>query len=205
MMESSVSPRQPVGNGNPINPFLSNQRIFSIPNNNAGAQVALTEPIDIVQGMSIPMCPRINIDSSTTIKSPCVRQSATLDHGQTRAVPLETTTYYYPPSFTPFAPVLQDSMDERNMDDIVANQPNIAWDISDRHTSECASSSPSFRCKWEGCTSTRHFSRVGDLIRHIKSIHITPKAYPCRVQNCEKAFGRADHLQEHTRHRHQIR
>ncbi|OJJ63470.1 hypothetical protein ASPSYDRAFT_63302 [Aspergillus sydowii CBS 593.65] len=180
-MEPSVSPPQPVGNGNSINPFLSNQRIFSIPNNNAGAQVALTEPIDVVQGMSMPMRPRINMDSSTTIKSPCVRQSATLDHGQTRAVPLETTTYYYPPSFTPFAPVLQDSTDERTMDDIVVNQPNIARDISDRHTSEYAPSSPSFRFKWEGCTSTRQFSRVGDLIRHIKSIHITPEAYPCKA------------------------
>lgn len=200
MMEWPVNPPQPIGNGNSINPFLLNQHILSIPNNDTGAQVAPTEPNDTAQDMGVPILSRINIDSST-IKSPCIRQSATSDSGQTRVVPLEASTYY-PSPFNLFALALRDSMDVRATEDVVANQPHIAGNTSEGHLSESAPSTPSFRCKWEDCASTRHFARVGDLIRHIKSIHIAPNAYPCRVQNCGKAFGRPDHLQEHTRRCH---
>ncbi|KAL3489580.1 hypothetical protein BJX62DRAFT_208794 [Aspergillus germanicus] len=55
----------------------------------------------------------------------------------------------------------------------------------------------SFRCKWEGCRSPTVFRRVGDLIRHLRTIHILPTAYQCPVKNCGKAFGRKDHLKEH--------
>ncbi|OJI97462.1 hypothetical protein ASPVEDRAFT_36875 [Aspergillus versicolor CBS 583.65] len=203
-MEWPVSRPQPTGNGNSINPFLLNQHVFSIPNNDAGAQVTLAGPNDIAQDRGMPIFSGVNINSSPSIKSPCIRHSATSDSGQTRVVPLEVSTYYPPPS-TPFAPALRYSMDVRPMEDVVANQPNTAGNTSEGHLSESAPSPPYFRCKWEDCTSTRHFSRVGDLIRHIKSIHIAPNAYPCRAQDCGKAFGRPDHLQEHTRRCHQVR
>jgi hypothetical protein len=57
----------------------------------------------------------------------------------------------------------------------------------------------SFNCRWEGCRSSTVFRRVGDLIRHLRTIHILPTAYQCPVKNCGKAFGRKDHLKEHTR------
>jgi hypothetical protein len=34
-----------------------------------------------------------------------------------------------------------------------------------------------FRCKWEGCRSSTNFRREGDLIRHLRTIHISPNAY----------------------------
>ncbi|KAI9371616.1 hypothetical protein BJX61DRAFT_543494 [Aspergillus egyptiacus] len=67
---------------------------------------------------------------------------------------------------------------------------------STRHASPAG-----IKCKWEGCRSIQTFRKGSDLIRHIKTIHIFPDAYPCR--ECGKKFGRKDHLQGHTERRHQ--
>ncbi|KAF9885311.1 hypothetical protein FE257_013028 [Aspergillus nanangensis] len=45
-------------------------------------------------------------------------------------------------------------------------------------------SAPNLQCKWQGCRSSTRFNRVNDLIRHIKTIHISPSAYPCLEDNC---------------------
>ncbi|RAK92211.1 hypothetical protein BO79DRAFT_225287 [Aspergillus costaricaensis CBS 115574] len=37
-------------------------------------------------------------------------------------------------------------------------------------------SPPIFECKWRGCSSSTRFSTEGDLVRHLKSIHISPDA-----------------------------
>ncbi|KAL4913339.1 hypothetical protein BDW62DRAFT_167153 [Aspergillus aurantiobrunneus] len=57
-------------------------------------------------------------------------------------------------------------------------------------------------CKWDGCESTTYFRREADLWRHIRTIHISPRAYPCPEKKCLRAFGRKDHLDQHTRRRH---
>jgi hypothetical protein len=62
----------------------------------------------------------------------------------------------------------------------------------------------SFQCKWQGCRSSRHFRREADLIRHIRTIHISPYAHPCYVEGCDRSFGRKDHLQEHLRRCHHL-
>ncbi|BCS23624.1 uncharacterized protein APUU_40068S [Aspergillus puulaauensis] len=56
---------------------------------------------------------------------------------------------------------------------------------------------PIFECKWLGCRSSACFRREADLIRHLKTIHIAPNAYPCPEPNCGVAFGRKDHLKAH--------
>ncbi|KAL2867378.1 uncharacterized protein BJX67DRAFT_84895 [Aspergillus lucknowensis] len=61
---------------------------------------------------------------------------------------------------------------------------------------------PVFQCKWEGCTSSTLFHREGDLMRHLKTIHISPDAFPCREPSCKRKFGRKDHLEEHRRRVH---
>ncbi|KAL2816435.1 hypothetical protein BDW59DRAFT_153235 [Aspergillus cavernicola] len=61
---------------------------------------------------------------------------------------------------------------------------------------------PGFPCKWQDCRSTTCFRREVDLMRHVKSVHVAPKAYCCLEPNCGKAFGRKDHLQNHKRNRH---
>ncbi|RAH55458.1 hypothetical protein BO85DRAFT_401386 [Aspergillus piperis CBS 112811] len=63
-----------------------------------------------------------------------------------------------------------------------------------------AHSPPIFECKWRGCSSSTRFSTEGDLVRHLKSIHISPDAYSCLV--CGQSFGRKDHLRDHQRRRH---
>ncbi|KAL4904743.1 hypothetical protein BDW74DRAFT_154507 [Aspergillus multicolor] len=61
---------------------------------------------------------------------------------------------------------------------------------------------PVFQCKWEGCLTLNPFRREGDLIRHLKTIHISPARYPCLLKNCTKVFRRKDHLLQHQKRRH---
>ncbi|KAL2783402.1 hypothetical protein BJX66DRAFT_318566 [Aspergillus keveii] len=58
------------------------------------------------------------------------------------------------------------------------------------------------RCGWRGCRSPTVFRRESDLIRHLKTVHISPKAYPCTKPGCDMAFGRRDHLKSHQITRH---
>jgi hypothetical protein len=53
------------------------------------------------------------------------------------------------------------------------------------------------QCKWEGCRSQATFKRANDLIRHIRTIHVAPDEYRCRVEGCGMAFGRKDHRRAH--------
>ncbi|KAL4928161.1 uncharacterized protein BDV17DRAFT_264918 [Aspergillus undulatus] len=59
-----------------------------------------------------------------------------------------------------------------------------------------------FVCKWEGCNPPSCFKRPGDLIRHLRTVHVSPDAFPCPVKGCDKVFGRKDHLKEHCKRRH---
>ncbi|KAL2826580.1 hypothetical protein BJY01DRAFT_255935 [Aspergillus pseudoustus] len=56
------------------------------------------------------------------------------------------------------------------------------------------------QCQWNGCTSTNVFSRETELMRHLRTIHVSPEAFPCL--DCSRTFGRNDHLQQHRRKRH---
>ncbi|KAL2813341.1 hypothetical protein BDW59DRAFT_167524 [Aspergillus cavernicola] len=213
-MEWPISSSQPTDNSNPIHPFSFNrfsssaeaQRMVSFPNNDPDAYEStsveiLTSTNDIVQDRRMPVRSRGYINLSTINTMPCIQQSAVSANNPRRGIPLEAATYY-PPS-TPFAPALQESINFSIMERDVGHPQNISSNTGDRHASDFHIA-PSFQCKWEGCTSISHFARAIDLIRHIKTIHISPKAYPCLVKNCGKAFGRRDHLQEHTRRRHHV-
>ncbi|KAL2843460.1 hypothetical protein BJX68DRAFT_155602 [Aspergillus pseudodeflectus] len=59
-----------------------------------------------------------------------------------------------------------------------------------------------FQCRWIGCRSVTIFCRESELMRHLKTVHISPKAYPCTQPQCGMAFGRRDHLKAHQRNRH---
>ncbi|KAL2847917.1 hypothetical protein BJX68DRAFT_239056 [Aspergillus pseudodeflectus] len=63
-------------------------------------------------------------------------------------------------------------------------------------------SRPLFKCKYKGCRSSISFLTEAALIRHLKNIHISPAAYPCLENHCERVFGRKDHLKQHIRRRH---
>lgn len=60
------------------------------------------------------------------------------------------------------------------------------------------------RCEWKGCTSPFTFRREADLMRHINTIHVNPRAYAC--PDCGSRFARKDNLQSHMmRHHKHIR
>ncbi|PKY07437.1 hypothetical protein P168DRAFT_279406 [Aspergillus campestris IBT 28561] len=61
------------------------------------------------------------------------------------------------------------------------------------------------QCKWEGCRYLGEFQRVSELIRHIRTLHITPLDYPCPVPGCDKICNREDNLLQHMRTRHHLR
>ncbi|XRM37956.1 hypothetical protein ABZX51_001399 [Aspergillus tubingensis] len=82
----------------------------------------------------------------------------------------------------------------------MSHQPHPTSGSRIPRASSRAHSPPTFECKWEGCSSSTRFSTEGDLVRHLKSIHISPDAYSCLV--CGQSFGRKDHLRYHQRRRH---
>ncbi len=63
-----------------------------------------------------------------------------------------------------------------------------------------------FPCTHPSCTKT--FRRIGDLKRHLASVHRNPAnpLYFCHIQGCNKSFGqgytRADKLTEHMWRKH---
>ncbi|KAL2823290.1 hypothetical protein BDW59DRAFT_163452 [Aspergillus cavernicola] len=63
---------------------------------------------------------------------------------------------------------------------------------------------PPLLCEWKDCSPAPYFNRVAELMRHIKSIHVSPDAHSCPVENCGKRFGRRDQLQLHTRRSHKL-
>lgn len=60
-----------------------------------------------------------------------------------------------------------------------------------------APSSRVFYCKCEGCRYSGTFTRESSLERHIRKMHITPRAHPCPMAGCDRIFNRADNLQQH--------
>ncbi|THC87030.1 hypothetical protein EYZ11_013524 [Aspergillus tanneri] len=59
------------------------------------------------------------------------------------------------------------------------------------------------RCRWDGCTYRRHFNREADLVRHVKTKHISPRCHKCAVKSCTKSFNREDNLRHHMARVHQ--
>jgi hypothetical protein len=60
------------------------------------------------------------------------------------------------------------------------------------------------QCQWKNCSSSTIFQREGDLVRHLKTIHISPNAFPCPEPDCTRAFGRNDHLKNHLKTMHRF-
>ncbi|OJJ70059.1 hypothetical protein ASPBRDRAFT_650104 [Aspergillus brasiliensis CBS 101740] len=59
-----------------------------------------------------------------------------------------------------------------------------------------------FQCKWEGCRYTGSFHREADLLRHLRTLHISPAIHRCGIDNCGSVFNRKDNLRDHTRRYH---
>ncbi|KAE8383156.1 hypothetical protein BDV26DRAFT_252219 [Aspergillus bertholletiae] len=56
---------------------------------------------------------------------------------------------------------------------------------------------PPLTCRWDGCTYRRLFNREADLVRHVKTKHISPRCHKCTVNACTKSFNRGDNLRDH--------
>lgn len=57
-------------------------------------------------------------------------------------------------------------------------------------------------CKWEGCKYADPFSRAADLLRHVKTVHISPGSYTCSEPRCGKSCSRKDNLAAHRQRIH---
>jgi uncharacterized Zn-finger protein len=58
-------------------------------------------------------------------------------------------------------------------------------------------------CKWDGCKYTGSFGREADLLRHVRTAHISPRSFVCSVSGCRKSCSRKDNLEAHHRRVHQ--
>ncbi|PYI09416.1 hypothetical protein BO78DRAFT_38605 [Aspergillus sclerotiicarbonarius CBS 121057] len=62
---------------------------------------------------------------------------------------------------------------------------------------ESRKNQPKLRCEWKDCVYKNVFNRPADLIRHLKTMHVTPHSFRCDIQGCNKTFSRKDNLMEH--------
>ncbi|PLN75287.1 hypothetical protein BDW42DRAFT_181000 [Aspergillus taichungensis] len=73
----------------------------------------------------------------------------------------------------------------------------------DNLSSQNSDSQPShLRCRWIGCSNSKPFARLGDLVRHIKTLHILPGAFHCKICACTRVFNRLDNLNAHIKQCH---
>ena len=78
--------------------------------------------------------------------------------------------------------------------------------ISESENLECGNqSAPTVGkiCRWEGCQYTGSFGRGADLLRHVRTAHISPRSFVCSVSGCRKSCSRKDNLEAHYRRVHQ--
>jgi hypothetical protein len=57
-------------------------------------------------------------------------------------------------------------------------------------------------CQWQGCTYSGCFQRQGELLGHVKRVHIYPGSFPCPIEGCYSSFNRRDNLQVHLNRTH---
>jgi hypothetical protein len=52
-------------------------------------------------------------------------------------------------------------------------------------------------CKWEGCKYAHSFGREAELLRHVKTVHLSPSAFFCPELGCSKSCSRKDNCWKH--------
>ncbi|PYH90950.1 hypothetical protein BO71DRAFT_401796 [Aspergillus ellipticus CBS 707.79] len=60
------------------------------------------------------------------------------------------------------------------------------------------------KCEWKNCKYTHTFNRPAELLRHVKTIHISPQSHMCRYRGCSRTFNRKDKLGEHMLRAHYL-
>ena len=99
------------------------------------------------------------------------------------------------------SPVVQPTSTSLTIRTSVDNKP------SDSSTGVLTSNDPdqveAMLCKWEGCEYDGFFGREDDLLRHVKSVHISRSSYLCPARECSKSFNRKDNRDAHFRRLHE--
>lgn len=61
-----------------------------------------------------------------------------------------------------------------------------------------------YSCRWEGCPYSGTFNRESSLIRHLRNMHIAPRAHPCPMPDCNRICNRTDTLRQHLHAFHNV-
>lgn len=146
-------------------------------------------------------------------QEPAIQQVVMLNNSTT--IPLRNNSYHHhhPQTLMPNTGLLYDGNhsfhDEGWMQFSLSTTNNANNGLETPNQQIPSSSSPpmdsttSKKCEWKGCTFLRPFRRDAELMRHIKTVHVSRDAYKCPV--CGKAFGRKDKMEDHRRiHTHTI-
>ncbi|KAL4928146.1 uncharacterized protein BDV17DRAFT_264895 [Aspergillus undulatus] len=155
-------------------------------------------PSECPGGLSPCSLPEISSYSTSTASSsrrPSIQESLSFCSDRRGSAQFEPQDWF---SFS-----TSDTLQERAESGAVLTNGRVSCQRSNSATVHTPNSNtPLFRCRWEGCQSSTLFRRETDLLRHIKTIHISPEAYPCPEANCDRVFGRKDHVAQHMKRRH---
>ncbi|KAJ5652766.1 hypothetical protein N7507_010192 [Penicillium longicatenatum] len=67
------------------------------------------------------------------------------------------------------------------------NRRAVLIEAAPRDRQENARPNPeTYKCQWKGCQYTGTFGRKADLMRHVETRHVCPKAYKCSFPGCSK-------------------
>jgi hypothetical protein len=101
----------------------------------------------------------------------------------------------------PSSPVVQPTSTSCTIRTSVDNKPS---DSSARVlTSNDPDRAVAMLCKWEGCEYDGFFGREDDLLRHVRSVHVSRSSYLCPARECSKSFNRKDNRDAHFRRLHE--
>ncbi|KAJ5548406.1 hypothetical protein N7513_005640 [Penicillium frequentans] len=95
------------------------------------------------------------------------------------------------------------SFDTRSTQPTLQDRHALSTEATMRHPQGASRPRPeSIKCCWRGCQYTGTFGRKKDLMRHLETQHVSPKAYKCSFPGCTREYNRDDNLQGHLRRDH---
>jgi hypothetical protein len=124
---------------------------------------------------------------------------------QNNMMPLASNEYYFSQQATPYYNFSSSGHyhDASWSIDLTTGEDGIPSPIAEVGSGNQLAPRFAKTCKWEGCKFERSFGREAELLRHIRTTHISPGLYACPEAGCRKSCSRKDNLQAHRRRAHE--